>query len=130
MAEATLERASCESCGATVRDNTQFCYNCGKRYVDARTEINGLGPTPISDEARTALDDLAAKLSTDEADSDDKLARAAAKRKIARIAIAPKKSGNIAWEADDTRSGLFMFIFSLFIFLLVAAVVFLTVYWK
>lgn len=82
----------------------------------------------MSDETRTALDDLAARFKIDETESENKLALAAAERKKARVA--PKKSKEVIWEADETRSGLFIFFFSLFIFIIVAAVVFITVYWK
>lgn len=82
----------------------------------------------MSDEAKTPLADLAAKLEPEDTERGDKLALAAAKRRKARVA--PKKSAAIVWEAGDTRSGLFIFIVSLLMFLLVAAVVFVTVYWK
>jgi hypothetical protein len=128
MAEATLERTSCENCGADVRANTQFCYKCGNKLTDAANEINRSDPASISGDARTALDDLAAKLRTDDGESGDKLAIAATKRKKARVV--PTKEVATVWEADDTPSAQFIFIVSLLISLLVAAVVFVTVYWK
>ena len=30
MTETVVEKAVCESCGAEVRDESLFCYNCGK----------------------------------------------------------------------------------------------------
>ncbi len=128
MAETTVEKATCENCGSDVRDNTVFCYNCGKKFEQDGNAFNGTETASISDEAQTALDDLAASLSVDNAESEDKLALAAAERKKARVA--PKKTKEVIWEADDTRSGFGFFIGSLFIFLLVAVVVFITVYWK
>ena len=128
MAEATLQRVGCENCGVDVRENTHFCYNCGKPYSDAARDLNGLETAALSEETQTALDDLAAKLRTEEADGGDKLAIAAAKRKKARVSS--KRSAEVIWEPDNTSSGLFIFIVSLIIFLLVAAVVFFTVYWK
>lgn len=128
MAEATLEKATCENCGADVRENTQFCYNCGRKFAVAETITNGTEPAVMSDEARTALDDLAARFKIDETASENKLALAAAERKKARVA--PKKPKEVIWEVDETRSGVFMFCLSLFIFTLVAVVVFITVYWK
>ena len=128
MAEPILEKATCGNCGADVRENTQFCYSCGKRFTEVSTEINGPELEAMSGEARTALDDLAAKLRTDDAESEDKLALAAANRKKARVA--PKRREKIVWETEDTSSGVFIFIVSVFIFVLAAAAVFVTVYWK
>ena len=128
MAEATLEKATCENCGADVRESTQFCYNCGKKFTEAEAATNGTEPTAISDEAKNALDDLAARFNVDEAESGNKLAIAAAERKKARVA--PKKQQEVIWEANETRSGLLLFIISLFLFVVVAIVVLITVYWK
>lgn len=128
MAETTLEKATCENCGADVRENTQFCYNCGKNFDAAATVTNGTEPAVMSDETRTALDDLAAKFKIDETGSGEKLALAAAERKKARVA--PKKPKEVVWEVDNTRSSLFIFCVSLLIFVIVATVVFVTVYWK
>ena len=35
MAETVLEIAACGSCGADVRDESVFCYNCGERINTA-----------------------------------------------------------------------------------------------
>ena len=128
MAEATLEKATCENCGADVRENTVFCYNCGKKFAEAANDVNGAETAVMSEEAQTALDDLAARFKIDDAESEDKLALAAAERKKARVA--PKKPKEVIWEVEDNRTGMFFFIVSLVIFVLVAAVVFITVYWK
>ena len=128
MAETTLEKVTCENCGLDIRKNTQFCYNCGKHFAEAAAESNDIEPVAMSDEARTALDDLAGRFKADEADSADRLAFAAAERKKARVA--PKKPKEAVWEAIDGRPSIFFFVSSFLIFVIVAAVVFITVYWK
>ncbi|MFN0278369.1 MAG: hypothetical protein ACKVRN_07180 [Pyrinomonadaceae bacterium] len=128
MAEATLEKTTCENCGTDVREDTFFCYNCGKKFDETASESNGTEVDELSVEAKTALDELAARFKVEDTESDDKLALAAAERKKARVA--PKKPKEVVWEAEDNRSGLIFFAVSLFIFAIVAAIVFITVYWK
>ena len=124
MAEATAEKTACENCGAEIREGTLFCYNCGNKFDDALPASNG---TALSDEAKNALDDLAARLEL-ETESENKLALAAAERKKARVT--PKKKKEVVWDAEENRSGLLFFFVSLFIFILVMVVVFIAVYWK
>ena len=124
MAETIQEKAVCEKCGADVRENTSFCYNCGHSFSEATSQTNGV----MSDETRSALDDLAAKFKIDEPETADPLALAAAERKRARVA--PKRQKDNVWQESEGRSSGAFFVISLMIFLLVAAVVFITVYWK
>lgn len=126
MAETIVEKATCENCGADVRENTQFCYNCGKSFVEPAA--NGSAPATVADKARAALEDLAAKLKMDEADNADRLALAAAERKKARVAA--KQPKEVVWEEAEGRSGWAFLIISLVIFVVTATVVFFTVYWK
>lgn len=126
MAVEALTREICDSCGVAVRENTAFCYNCGKRLVEPAAEINGDHSAGISDEGKAALDDLAARLKVDE--NADRIKNATAERKKARVA--PRKAAEEIWIADETRSGLMLFVISLVIFLLVMTIVFFTVYWK
>ncbi len=129
MAETTVENATCENCGVDVRENTQFCYNCGKSFAETAAVLNGGEPVAISDDAKTALDDLAAKLKMeDAAASGDALALAAEERKRARVTA--KKPTETIWEETESGPGVFFFAVSLVIFLIVAAVVFITIYWK
>jgi predicted amidophosphoribosyltransferase len=37
MSETTIEKVACQGCGADVRDESQFCYNCGEA-VTAKTK--------------------------------------------------------------------------------------------
>lgn len=132
MTEATLEKAVCEKCGADVRENTLFCYNCGFHFADAARQANGAEQSAMSaamtDETKSALDDLAAKFKFDEPETTDPFALAAAERRRARVA--PKRQKEEVWEENEGRSGGAFFFISLMIFLMVAGVVFITVYWK
>ena len=128
MAEAILEKAVCEKCGADVRESMLFCYNCGNKYAAAIDQPNGAEPNPVSDETRSALDDLAARMKLDEPEGEDKIKLAAAERKKARVA--PKRQTEDTWENVNGRSGGAFFVIALVIFFIVAAIVFITLYWK
>jgi hypothetical protein len=143
MAETTIEQATCENCGADIRDNTAFCYKCGSRVVaepEAETEqtpeepqhitgeTNGSAEPEISDETRSALDDLAEKLKGDDAENADLLAQASAERKKKRSSL--RKKREMVWQAADDGSNLIFILATLFIVLVTAAIVFLLVVWK
>lgn len=40
MAKTLVEKEICKECGADVRPNTAFCYNCGKSVVGEEPETN------------------------------------------------------------------------------------------
>ena len=96
MAE-TIENIVCETCGVDVRENTLFCYNCGSKLeVVASFETNGA--VTVDDETKSALDDLAGKLSHG-SESDDELANAATERKKARVMH--RRRNEYKWEPHD-----------------------------
>jgi len=105
-----------------------FCYNCGHNFAESAKHMNGTAPTDLSDETKSALDDLAARFKIEEPEPADKMALAAAERKKARIV--PKRKKDEVWEGSEGRSGGVLLAISLLIFLMVVAVVFITVYWK
>jgi len=105
MAEAVAEKEVCGKCGAEVREGTAFCYACGSAVASKEdaaagpVEVNG-AKTTVDAKSRAALDDLAEKLRADDApEKGEKLARAADKRKKARIG--QRKSRDFAWEPRD-----------------------------
>ncbi len=134
------EKTGCKKCDADIRENTSFCYNCGTSLTDDETT-----PTPevapeiapeiepesndehVADaKTRTALDDLAERLRLGE-EADNKLAKAAAERKKARVVRKPRE---FTWESsEETPNGMLM-IAALLITLLAGIVVLLTVLWK
>ncbi len=135
MAEAKIEEEACEECGAVVRENTLFCYNCGSSLegspvdddlppIEAPVEV----PVEVSDNGKAALEQLAQKLDAEERDNAELLAQAAAERKKARVK--PRKRREIVWEAvGSDRERLFVYI-TLLIVTISAAIVFLMVFWK
>lgn len=127
MGGTTLEKTTCESCGADVRENTNFCYNCGKSFAAAEIhETNGSIPIPMPDGGKAALEDLAKRMASEEAEN-DRLAKAALERKKARVV--PKKEKEVAWQQVEPSSAR-LFAISVIIFLLVATIVFFAVYLK
>jgi flagellar biosynthesis/type III secretory pathway M-ring protein FliF/YscJ len=132
MPEAIIDKEVCAKCGVDVREDTQFCYNCGGPVAavpatDATT-TNG-EETPASDETQAALDDLAEKLRADDAPEGDKLAIAAAARKKARVSKRQVKK--VRWEPreDDLSAG-WVLMAAVIVTVIVAIVVVLTVVWK
>lgn len=127
MPEAILEKETCENCGVEVRENTLFCYNCGSRVADDATVSNGSGSN-VDAETQAALDDLAARFKIDETADDDKLAKAAAERRKARVS--QRKPKEFVWEPVDESSSRFVMLLAILITVIAAVVVFLTVVWK
>jgi len=131
MAEAVVEKEPCVKCGAEVREGTTFCYACGgcvapDRDEDSRTE------TDINANAREALDDLARKLNDDDAavqkkDQGDRIAKAAAERKKARVS--QKRGRDFVWQPRfDVPISLLIAVVLIVIGAVIA--VFVTVVWK
>src|SRR5437899_5301337 len=104
MSEAILEKATCSKCDAIIRDNTQFCYNCGNPIVQAETEpaaeVNG-GDSDVDARTKAALDDMVERFRIDDP-SDDKIAKAAAERKRARVS--QRKPRGYVWEPRSEAS--------------------------
>jgi len=128
MPETATQQEVCSKCDAPVRENTVFCYNCGGRVADDPIETGENGDAPIDVETQAALDDLALRLSADEASGDEKLAKAAAERRRARVA--PRKTKEYVWEPVEDGSGRLVFLTALLISVLAAAAVFFTVFIK
>ena len=131
MAEAVVEKEPCVKCGAEVREGTTFCYACGGRVApdgdeDPRTD------TDINANAREALDDLARKLNDDDAavqkkDQGDRIAKAAAERKKARVS--KKRGRDFVWQPRfDVPISLLIAVVLIVIGAVIA--VFVTVVWK
>jgi len=122
----------CPECGVPKRPNTLFCYACGSRVAEgpvtigALPEPNGSGKDQNTP-ARAALDDLADKFKIEPPD-DDKLARAAAERKMARVANRPPKV--FQWEEAEESGDRMIVLLAVLIFVIATAVVMLTVVWK
>lgn len=143
MPEVVIEKAICESCGADVRENTFFCYNCGSRVAgDVEEPLKKDDGQPVesseaqkedsahsngtSTEAQAALEDLAKRFEIDP-EEDGRLAKAAAQRKKARI---KSRKAEYRWEPGGGPSEVVLLLIALVVTAITALVVFLTVYWK
>lgn len=120
-----IEKATCPTCDAPVRENTQYCYNCGsKTEIAALPETNGAAT--VDDNSKAALDDLADKLSHG-SETEVELANAATERKKARVMH--RKRNEFAWEPSDDSS-ILAILFSAFIAFVALIVVILLVIWR
>ena len=132
MAEAIIEKQICEKCGVDVRDNTQFCYNCGSSVsVPQPTNEVETGetadPAAVSGETQAALDDLAARLKIEEP-TEEKLARAADERKKARVER--RKPKDYTWVPMEETSTIRLLATAILIAVLVGVVVLFGVWWR
>lgn len=131
MPKKKVKKAICKKCGVDVRDNTAFCYNCGNPVTeitpDSQSALSG-SEAEVDPETKSALDDLAERLSLDGSAENDKLAKAAAERKKARVS--QRKSKEFVWEPTDDSSSRSVVLLSVLITAIAAGIVFLTVMWK
>jgi hypothetical protein len=136
MAETILEKTTCQSCGVDVREDTAFCYNCGKRVAPLTNEVPVAASGPNGGAEEAAIEkpdsdlqmDLERMFGTGKIPSDDKLAIAAAERKKARMS--QRKPRKPVWVSADESSNLLYVLITLLITTIAAAIVFLTVYLK
>ena len=58
LSETVVEKTECPKCGADVRPDTQFCYNCGgpisKQTLNEISSTNGAAISETNDEKRPA----------------------------------------------------------------------------
>jgi hypothetical protein len=140
MAEILVEKEICDECGADVRENSQFCYNCGTPRENDTTVAAGTDEIGVETDAVTengnsaasaskaALDDLAAKLSSNESTDDEKLAQAAEHRRRARVVRRQPKQ--FVWEPVDDMHGIRILLLAILVAAGAAAIVFITIFWK
>lgn len=129
MVEAVAEKQVCAKCGVDVRENTAFCYNCGASVLPSVEEVtlaNGAADD-VDDRTRAALDDLAEKFKIDP-EEDDRLAKAAAERRQARVSN--RKTARYEWQPTDDSPSLVFVVLTVVIVGFAALVVALTVLWK
>jgi hypothetical protein len=140
MTEATLEKAVCDSCGADVREGTQFCYNCGQSVAppaveERKAEENGSGELAPSEPTTRTVDPeailsesepLSTAISPESEEAKSEVA--VVKRRRARVKARKKKE--IVWEPVDEGPSIILIAVTLAIVLISAVIVGLTVYWK
>ena len=132
MTDTIVEKEVCEQCGVDVRDNTQFCYNCGtartSERTDGETEVIASNGTSSDSETQAALDDLAAKFKIDEPSDDEKLAQAAEQRRKARVVRRQPKQ--FIWEPADEMSATWILILAIIVAAAVGLIVLITIFWR
>lgn len=133
MSLTAVEKEICENCGADVRENTLFCYNCGSRVAETDPGPIAKPEEPAdvgSSEAESALADLAKKIKIEPPSEDEvKRSKAAADRKKARGG--PRKQRQVTWEpADEDGPNRILLLVSLLIAVMAGAVVFVMTFWK
>ena len=104
----------CLECGSDIRDNTQFCYNCGKSLVLETA------PDPIVEET---LDEKLVQPPS-ATDSAEKRASAALERKRSRQG--QRRPTKIVWEEPGEQANRLYLLFCLLVFVAAAALVVLT----
>ena len=125
MVEAVAEKQVCEGCGADVRENTAFCYNCGSSVGEVLASNDVAAEK--SAETKAALDELAARFKIDE-EEDGRLAKAAAERRKARVSN--RKSLKYEWQPTDEAPNFLFIVLTILISVVAGLAVFLTAVWK
>lgn len=125
MPKTATKEHKCAKCGVDVRDDTQFCYNCGE--PTAAAEPNGKGDE-LDPKAKAALDDLAEKLKGDDPAKNDQLAKAADERRRSRVE--KRKPRSYRWEAIPDSSMTLVIIAAAVIATLAGVVVLITTFFR
>jgi len=121
MAKVGKKAGTCGNCGLEVRPDTQFCYNCGKSVAVATAEPGS--------EAKKSLEDLEKALAAEfpaVSESRSKLESAAAERRRARKGL--RKPVVVVWEPIPAGGNRLYYLLALLIFVIVAGLVFFTVF--
>lgn len=145
MAETSVENRVCQSCGADVRPNTLFCYNCGESLApklstgakDEKNVSNAWFRENISEEKNGDKLSENKPAATIEATDrpipkppltdEPKLKSAAAMRRQSK-AYQPKRV-EIIWEEYDAPNGWFI-LATILIALFAVGILFLAIYLK
>jgi hypothetical protein len=126
--EATLKRPAAENGAIRKNDGeTQAALDdLANRFKLDDLPVDPTPPreTPVS----TNDEDLAQRFNIDEGDEDDKLAKAAAERKIARIKR--RLPAEYIWESATDTSGRFVVLFAFLIAIIAVATVYIMIFWR
>ena len=144
MVDAVAENTGCSTCGAAVRENTQFCYNCGsslrsdpetsKDPADSYASRNGTAldinePGPEPEPEPGPQPDPKADPEDKAAVSESEVrAKAAAARRRSRVER--RKPRDYTWEPVEYDSPLKLLVLAAGIFLLVLTLVVMVAWWK
>jgi hypothetical protein len=154
MAETLVEKKTCESCGADVRDGSIFCYNCGgavsldpagtknnapennnfKTTQLKKETLEGLADKPIEKptvgELLERIEDqpIAKPIEKPEPEEDGKLKSAANMRRKSKSF--QKKAVEVVWEEPENAPNKWFPLVAIVLILFVVAIFYLAMYLK
>ena len=114
MAEEIEIQEKCLECGSDIRDNTQFCYNCGKSLVIETVPDTVINESNSEELVQSPIVDDAA----------EKRASAALERKRSRQG--QRRPTKIVWEEPGAAANRLYLLVCILIFIVAAALVFVT----
>ncbi len=123
MAATEKDIRTCTKCGADIRPDTQFCYGCGTALTPTGNAVETAEPT-ADDASNESLADLERALAASRVAGVPKSRLDSAAEQRRRARIGNRKQSGVVWE--PAGPSLIYFIAALAIFLIAAAIVFLT----
>ena len=134
MAETSVKNETCQQCGAEVRVNSQFCYNCGGSLA-AETGLKDLPPLVESnngDAKRISklepVEPSELPISEPAIQEEPKLKSAATMRRKSKTSE-PKKV-EIIWEEHENAPNLWFILAAVVLTLFAVGVFYLAIYLK
>lgn len=122
MVTSPKKTEKCNNCGAEVRPDTDFCYNCGKP-VGSGAKMANISEQLVAEPRDKGLDALEKALEASRSDSGarEKLESAAAERKRSRGG--KRRKIEVVWEPTSPSKS--YFVVALVVLVITLAVVFL-----
>ena len=108
MPEVSVEEKTCSKCGAEVRHDTQFCYNCGESVgeeaIPSPDDASLKTDAPLTASIPSVVDNAQTNGQFSPAVDDQELTSAASLRRKGR---APqRKTTEVLWEPSGNRVNL------------------------
>lgn len=145
MSQATVEKGICKTCGADVRPQADYCYNCGgavstsaieKKSVTASENVNSAEEKTIEEKPETnskiavdTIENQAPKIEKKASVSEQtKLKTAASLRRQSKSL--ERKTVEVVWEEHDDAPNILFISGAVFLTLVAAAILFLAMYLK
>ncbi|MEP7076273.1 MAG: zinc ribbon domain-containing protein [Acidobacteriota bacterium] len=117
MSDVLVEEKTCGKCGADVRSDTQFCYNCGESMDPVAV------PSPVS----SVLEKIDDGNSSSTAEGTPLRSAASLRRKDRDRG---RKPVEVFWEPAENRANLSLIIATVLFVIFTAAVVFSALYYR
>lgn len=156
MAETSVKQKTCQACGADVRPNSMFCYNCGSSVTNGKTEVSDVwlreslaeenGETSAQSHETTKLDaavveeKLAAPREIEEVEKTEKFPKTTTIQEEAKLKSAAamrrkaksfqQKEVQVVWEDAEDASNAKLIIASVLLLIFAVAIVAIAFYLK